>query len=108
MAIGRFRHKITLVGLFSGSDGYGGRYTGAAQNLLDTWADMEDVRGVRNETGSQVNHDKYTRFMFRYDPAVDITKAVYIMHESKTYTVQSYDKVNERTHYWEIIAAKSE
>lgn len=108
MGIGRYRHKITLVGLFSGEDGYGGRYTGLAQNLLDTWADVEQVSQDRNNMGSAVNWDKVYRFMLRYDPTVAVTKAVYVTWNSETFTVQSVDKVNERTHYWEIIAAKSE
>lgn len=108
MGIGFYRYKIQLV-VFAGiADGYGGRSEGTQSTILDVFANVRQIDMDRNDRASQTNWDKLYDFDLRYHNSILIGKATFIIYENSYFTIQSIEKVNERTHYWKIRAAKSD
>jgi len=108
MGIGLFREKLQICYIQSSADGYGGYLDAGVVNLLEGFCKARQKSSTRNTTGETTNWDIEYQFDLRFDPSVVIGKANFIIYANNYFTIQSIERINERTFYWKILATKNE
>lgn len=100
---GKYKYKIEILDIKKSKDSAGFKTNEEETVILTTYAEIKTTRGYTLIQNDSDFEKAYTNFTIRY-PKVNITRSMYIKYNSKKYTIEYLNDVNEEHIELEIQA----
>ena len=99
---GKYNKKISIYQVAPGEDDSGFK-TSTKTLLLTTWAKVKTTKGFTLIANNSDFEKAYTNFTIRY-PQVNVSRDMIIKYNSKTYTIEYLNDIDEKHIELEIQA----
>lgn len=100
---GKYKHKIEILDIKKVKDSAGFKTNEEEIVILTTYAEIKTTRGYTLIQNDSDFEKAYTNFTIRY-PKVNITRSMCVKYNSKRYTIEYLNDVNEEHIELEIQA----
>ena len=100
---GKYNKKIKIVSIGDGADSAGFKTPPVETEILNTWASVKTTRGYTLIQNDSDFEKAYTNFTIRF-PNAEITREMFIKYNSKTYSIEYLNNINEEGVELEIQA----
>ncbi len=100
---GKYNKKIKVISVQCGKDSSGFKLPPVETIILDTWAEVKTTKGFTLIQNNSDFEKAYTNFTIRY-PNIEITRDMQIRYDSKNYTIEYLNNIDEKGLELEIQA----
>jgi len=100
---GKYNKKIKIISIADGVDAAGFKTDPVETEIINTWASIKTTKGYTLIQNNSDFEKAYTNFTIRF-PSIEITRDMFIKYNSKIYSIEYLNNINEQSLELEIQA----